>query len=104
MRPTENRMNARIVILLMIGLSACASTGVVPIGQGVYMLTKKSAACGFASAEGTMSDLYKEAGAYCATKGLEIATVEAIPRDGVPLVRCASAELHFKCVTPTQGQ
>jgi len=92
----------RFIIILSTYMlaSGCASTGVVPIGQGVYMLTKKSAACGFASAEGTMSDLYKEANKFCATKHMQVDSVEAIPRDGVPFVRCASAELHFKCVTP----
>ena len=68
------------------------------------MLTKKSAACGFASAEGTMADLYKEGNAYCATKHLQLDTVQAIPRDGVPMVRCASAELHFRCVPDASTQ
>ena len=93
-------MRARIFSAMMLALllAGCASTGIVPIGQDTYMLTKKSPACGFASAEGTKADLYLEANAFCAERKKQIQTVEAIARDGVPFVRCASAELHFRCV------
>lgn len=86
-----------VVVALVAG---CASTGVVPMGQGTYLLTKKSAGCGFASAEGTKSDLYIEANDYCKAQRKEVKTVEVIARDGVPFVRCASAELQFQCVEP----
>jgi hypothetical protein len=81
-------------------LSSCASSGVVPMGEGKYILSKKSAGCGFSSGEGTKVDLYKEAGEFCAERKKEVKAVDAVSRDGVPFVRCASAELQFQCVDP----
>jgi hypothetical protein len=91
-------MKTIVALSVVFLLSSCASTGVVPIGDNTYMLSKKSAGCGFSSAEGTKSDLYIEANAYCAKQNKEIETVNANARDGVPFVRCASAELQFRCV------
>lgn len=87
---------------LAVTLTACGSTGVVPMGEGRYIVTKKSAGCGFSSGEGTKVDLYREAGEFCATLRKEPKTIEAVARDGVPFVRCASAELQFQCVDPAK--
>lgn len=87
------------LLLALLVVTGC-STGVVPMGQGTYLLTKKSAGCGFSSAEGTKSDLYVEANEFCKIKQKEVKTVEVVARDGVPFVRCASAELQFQCVEP----
>ena len=91
-------MKTIVVLSITLVLTGCVSTGVVPIGNNSYMISKKSAGCGFSSAEGTKADLYVEANAYCEKQNKEIETVDAITRDGVPFVRCASAELQFRCV------
>ncbi|RYY02755.1 MAG: hypothetical protein EOO53_10960 [Gammaproteobacteria bacterium] len=91
-------MKSIIVLSVTLLLTACSSTGVVPIGNSTYILSKKSAGCGFSSAEGTKSDLYVEANAYCEKQNKEIEAVIVNARDGVPFVRCASAELQFRCV------
>ena len=88
----------KALVVLALTLTGCVSSGVVPIGQGTYMLSKKSPGCGFSSAEGTKADLYIEANAFCAEQKKQIETVNAITRDGVPFVRCASAEIQFRCV------
>ncbi len=90
-------MKITLGILILI-LTGCSSSGVVPIGEGVFIISKKSVGCGFSSGEGTKIDLYKEANTFCEEKNRELITVEAIARDGVPFVRCASAELKFKCI------
>lgn len=90
-------MKKSFVVLALV-LTGCASSGVVHIGQGTYMLSKKSAGCGFSSAEGTKADLYIEANAFCTEQRKQLETVNAIARDGVPFVRCASAEIQFRCV------
>jgi hypothetical protein len=83
--------------------AGCASSGVVPIGDGVYLISKKSIGCGFASAESIKADLYKEANEFCAERKKEIHTVDVIANDGIPAVRCANAELHYTCVdAPTR--
>jgi hypothetical protein len=71
------------------------------MGESKYIISKKSVGCGFSSGEGTKVDLYKEAGEFCAERKKELKTVDAIARDGVPFVRCASAELQFQCVDAT---
>jgi len=91
-------MKKTFLVLALVLTGCVISSGVVPIGQGIYMLSKKSAGCGFSSAEGTKADLYVEANAFCAEQKKQIETVNAIARDGVPFVRCASAELQFRCV------
>ena len=91
-------MKISILLAFILILTACSSTGVMPIGNSTYMLSKKSAACGFSSAEGTKSDLYMEANSFCEKQYQEIETVVVNTRDGVPFTRCASAELQFRCV------
>lgn len=80
-------------------LAACASSGPVKTGANTYYLTKKSAGCGFTGGEGSQAALLREANAFCAKQGKEIETLDAHAKNGVPFVRCASAEVRFKCVT-----
>jgi hypothetical protein len=85
-----------IILGLLVG---CASGGPVPMGGGNYYLTKKSAGCGFTGGEGSKVKLLREANTFCAKQGQELETVEATSRDGVPMVRCASAQVQFRCAS-----
>ncbi|MCL1124434.1 hypothetical protein [Shewanella surugensis] len=96
-------MSIVMLTLSFFTLTACTSSGVVPIGESIFIVSKKSAACGFSSGEGTKVDLYREANAYCEEKHKSLVTVEAITRDGVPFVRCASVELTFKYITSNKS-
>ena len=87
-----------ILLVVLITVTGCASTGIIPTGQDTFMLAKTSPACGFRSADGTKADLYIEANAYCAKQKKQLVTVNFTGRDGIILVRCASAELEFRCV------
>jgi hypothetical protein len=84
-----------IAVVLLVG---CASGGPVPMGGGSYYLTKKSAGCGFTGGDGSKAELLREANRFCTKRGQELETVEATSRDGVPMVRCASAQVQFRCV------
>lgn len=89
----------RIVLLTgAIALAGCASGGPVQMSPGVYLLTKKSAGCGFTGGEGSKVALLKEAGAFCAQQGKQVDTLSADAQHGVPFARCASAEVRFRCV------
>jgi hypothetical protein len=88
----------KCVIVALVTLAGCASSGVVPTGDGVYLLSKKSIGCGFASAESIKADLYKEANQFCVEQKKDIRTVDVVANDGIPFARCANAELHFRCV------
>ena len=79
-------------------LSGCSSTGVVPMGQNMYSISKTSVACGFRDAGGVRADIYKEMGVFCEKKGLSPETVSIEALDGVVGRRCASATVEFRCV------
>lgn len=87
-------------IVLLVG---CASTGVVPMGQNHYSMSKTSPACGFRDAGGVRADLYQEMTAFCTSKSLspEVTSIEAL--DGVIGRRCASATIEFRCVSTAQS-
>lgn len=91
----------RLLLVALVLLSGCGSTGVVPMGQNMYSISKTSAACGFRDAGGVRADIYKEMGAFCERKGLasEVVSIEAL--DGVVGRRCASATVEFRCVSAT---
>ena len=88
------------ILLPLLLVAGCASSGVVPADKGSFMLTKVSAACGYGSPEALKTDLYREAGAHCSTQGKQLETVEFTGTQGIPVVRCASASLNFRCVAP----
>lgn len=85
---------------LLLALTGCMfnSTGIVPVGKGVYMVAKTSSGGGFVSAEGTKVELYREANSFCTNKGKLLETVKITGKDGRLFVRSASAELQFRCV------
>ena len=87
-----------LLAIAVVGLVGCSSGGPVKMGHDTYLLTKKSAGCGFSGGEGSKAALLREANAFCADQGKDIETIEAHAKNGVPFVRCASAEIQFKCV------
>ncbi len=100
-------MGARLVIarkLVIAGIAGAAltgcmfrSTGVVPMGQGDYMVAKTSPGGGFVSADGTKATLFKEANAFCAGQGKQLVTTSVKAEDGRLFVRSAHAEIQFRC-------
>lgn len=85
------------LLILVVTLCACSSGGPVRTGPDTYYLTKKSSGCGFTGGEGSKAALLREANAFCAKQGKQMRTLDATAKNGVPFVRCASAELTFKC-------
>jgi hypothetical protein len=78
-------------------LSACSSTGIVPMDKDTYMVSKRSAQVGFGPANGARADLYEEANAFCAKQNKAIETVNLEMTDS-GFARPASASLQFRCV------
>ncbi|WP_159082217.1 hypothetical protein [Rhodanobacter thiooxydans] len=92
-------MKTILFVAAICALAACSSGGPVKTGPDTYYLTKKSAGCGFSGGEGSKAALLREANDFCAKQGKEIKTLEADAKNGVPFVRCASAEVQFRCVS-----
>ena len=96
-------MKYLLIAAPIVFLIGCASTGVVPMGQNHYSISKTSPACGFRDAGGVRADLYQEMTAFCTSKSLspEVLSIEAL--DGVVGRRCASATIEFRCVSTAQS-
>ena len=87
-----------VIILGVAFMTGCASSGVIPIGQDTYMISKQSST-GFHSAGSVKADIYQEGFAYCAAKDKEFQPVNERGVDGIPGRSFASAEVHFRCLS-----
>lgn len=87
-----------IIFAAIVFLTGCVSSGVVPMGQDTFMITKQSST-GFHSASSVKADIYKEGSAYCASQGKEIQPVNDQGVDGVPGRSFANAEIQFRCLS-----
>lgn len=87
-----------IIIAAVVFLTGCASSGVVPMGQDTFMISKQSAT-GFHSASSVKADIYQEGSAYCASQGKEFQPVNDRGVDGVPGKSFANAEVQFRCLS-----
>lgn len=81
-------------------LAGCASTGVVPVGDGVYIISKQSAAGIFGTPIGVEADIYRQANAFCASRHQVLETVDVQTQNAVPFAHEGSATLHFRCIPP----
>ncbi|MCP3888973.1 MAG: SHOCT domain-containing protein [Desulfobulbaceae bacterium] len=85
--------------LLLIIISGCASTGVVPMSQDSYFIGKKDGAPGIGVSLSNKAEVYQEATEFCDRKSLEVLTLRETVIAAAP-GRLGSTELHFKCVQP----
>lgn len=81
-------------------LSGCASTGIIPVGDGVFMISKQSAAGIFGTPAGVEADIYRQANAFCTARHQVLQTVDVQTQNAVPFAHEGSATLHFRCVPP----
>jgi hypothetical protein len=86
-------------------LSGCASqTGVVPNGQGGYLIAKQ-AATGFPGLGNLKAEAMAEAGQYCAGQSREFLLVGATETEPpYVLGNYPRAEISFQCVVPPSQQ
>jgi hypothetical protein len=84
-------------MILAVCLSGCASSGIVPMDKGVYLITKRSFQVGTGAPVGSKAEVYQEANAYCEGKGMAVETVDFQMRD-TKVASPGSVALQFKCV------
>lgn len=92
---------AYFIIATIAFLAGCASTGIVPMDQGSFMVSKQSAAGIFGTPEGVKADVYTEANAHCARTGQAVETISLDVKGAIPFVRTGSAALQFRCIAKT---
>jgi hypothetical protein len=88
----------KIIFAFVVFLTGCASSGVIPMGQDTFMISKQSST-GFHSAGSVKADIYREGSAYCASQGKEFQPVNDRGVDGVPGRSFANAEVQFRCLS-----
>lgn len=87
------------LIFTLLVLTACQSTGVIPMDHGTYMIGKKDGSPGLGVSLSNKAEVYKEANAFCHDKGLEVET-KKVTVSPAQLAKLGSTELEFKCVPP----
>ena len=88
------RLPVLVLVLLVMG---CSSTGVIPTGKDTYMVGKKDAQVGFGPSVAAKADVYNEANEFCAKQGRSVETVK-LEMTNSGFARPASASLEFRCV------
>lgn len=83
-----------VVVAAMLG---CASTGVVPMNQGTYLIAKKSAQVGFGPPIAAKAEVYSEANEFCAKEGKAAETLK-LDETHSGFARSAAVSLEFRCV------
>lgn len=80
-----------------LALAGCASTntGIVQIADDTYMYAKQD----WMAYSGSVvkAELYKEANAFCASKGKKFAPLNSTAEDYKPYHSSAGAEIQFSC-------
>lgn len=90
-------MKVALLIVTCAALTACASnTGIVPIGDGIYMSSKQDYSLNYHGGK-VKAELYKEAHEFCAKQGKKSSPVSDTARDAAMYSNYASAEVKFRC-------
>jgi hypothetical protein len=86
-----------VLLVAALALAGCASTGVVSMGSGMYLVSKRSPQVGFGPPVAAKADVYKQASEFCTKQD---GTVETVDFQGTNsgFAKPASAQLQFKCV------
>lgn len=85
------------IAFLAVGLVACASTGVVPMDKGTYLIAKKSPQVGFGPPIGIKGEAYTEANEFCAKEGKTVETLK-LEETNAGFAKSAAVSLEFRCV------
>lgn len=85
-----------ILVLFTLFLTACSSTGVIPMDDGIYMIAKRSAQVGFGPPDGVKADVYIEANQFCDKKNKKVKTVK-LDMTNSGFAKPGNVSLEFKC-------
>lgn len=86
-----------LFVVALSALTACSSTGVVPMDKDSYLISKKSAQIGFGPPIGIKGEVYKEANEFCDKEGRAVETLK-YEETNSGFARSAAVALEFRCV------
>ena len=105
---SHRTFNARYAFLILSLLSGCGTgtNGVVPIGDGAYMIGGLGRFTDY-SGSAVKARYFEDASKYCSERGQTMLPLNSTAKDS-GLATYASAEVQFRCVDPiakpTQGR
>jgi hypothetical protein len=86
-----------VPVLLAAVMAGCAhDAGVIPIGNGTFMISKSEWGIEHTGAT-VRADVLKEAGAFCMKQQRDLEVVNSSQQDMVPFKSEAQAEVEFRC-------
>ena len=86
----------KLYAFVMIFIVGCASTGVVPMDAGTYMIAKRSVQAGLGPPDGVKADVYKEANEFCSEENKKVETIDLqVTNSG--FARPGNVSLTFRC-------
>lgn len=87
----------RTLIFGAVFLAGCASSGVVPLGQDSYMVSRRGSGAWTSSSE-LKAMVFQEANDYCAKQGKKTQVIDS-HQEGPGLGHLPEADVQFKCVS-----
>lgn len=88
-------MRALLLTLPVLAFTACAHSGVVPVGSDVYMIANSE--WGFTSGGYQKAKAIQEASEFCGAQGKAVHLISSHQND-VELGKTPAAEVQFRCV------
>jgi hypothetical protein len=85
------------MITALVALGGCAATGVVPIGQDTYMVSRQGAG-GWSSVGKLKAEAFAEASQYCVSQNKSVQVVNTREQPS-GIGRLPEAEVQFMCLS-----
>jgi hypothetical protein len=80
-------------------LGGCAGTQFTTLPNDEYKISRMSDACAAGSPSSALEALRQEAVKFCAGRKESVVETSSSSEFGIPVVRCASATMTFRCAT-----
>ena len=85
-----------LIIFSLFLVTACTSTGVVPMDQGTYNIATRSAKPGFGPPVSAKASIYEEANDFCAQTKQTVETIN-VEMTNAGFARPGTVSLDFRC-------
>lgn len=96
----QNQITRFIVVITLLALGGCSTTGVIPMDQDSYLIGKTGGGMpGFGNSPSNKAEIYQQANDFCKAKGLEVKTIKLMETPAA-IAKLRTIELQFRCVSP----
>jgi hypothetical protein len=85
------------IVLVVIILGACASTGVIPKGDETYTIEKEISRTFSGSPDDVRYDVYQEAANFCSSERKAVETIKLEVKPASGFFKSGNVFLEFRC-------